>query len=54
LASWYKDVDFANPPDFHEYDYNPLGKLEPGMIGARNKAVEYFFVQKYGSPLEEL
>ena len=26
LASWYKDIDFANPPDFpnHEYDYNPL------------------------------
>jgi len=49
LASWYKDVDFANPPDFtnHEYDYNPLGKLDPEMIGARNKAVEYFFVQKY-------
>jgi hypothetical protein len=56
LASWYKDVDFANPPDFpnHEYDYNPLGKLDPEMIGARNKAVEYFFVQKYGSLPEEL
>jgi len=49
MASWYKDVSFANPPDFpnHEYDYNPLDTLDPGMIEARNKSVEYFFVQKY-------
>ena len=34
LASWYKDIDIVNPPDFpnHEYDYNSLGKLQPGMI----------------------
>jgi len=52
LASWYEDVDFAIPPNFpnHEYNYNPLGKLEPGMIEARNKEVEYIFVQKYASP----
>ena len=56
MASWYEDVDFANPPDFpnHEYYYNPVGKFEPGMIEARNKAMEYFFVQKYGSLPEEL
>jgi len=42
LASWYKDVEFANPPDFpyHEYNYGPLGKFEPGMIDAINEAVE--------------
>ena len=36
-ASWYQDIDFANPPDFpnHEYNYNPLGKLHSGMIEAR-------------------
>jgi len=55
FASWYKTIDIENPPDFpnHEYNYNPLGTLKPGMIEARKKAVEYFFVQKYGSPPEE-
>jgi len=56
LASWYKDIDFKNLPDFpdHEYDYNPLDKLEPGMTEARKEAEELFFDQKYGSPPEEL
>ena len=56
VVIWYKDIDIVNTPDFpnHEYDYNSLGKLQPGMIEDRKKAVEYFFVQKYGSPPKEL
>ena len=53
LLSWYETLDFDNLPEFPKYEYTSIGQLKPGMNDSRKKAVEYFFVQKHGSPPEE-